>query len=109
MVKLGELSIFRTELMGISALLILICHLYGYVDLSVTVQYILSLGNIGVDCFLFLPGAGMWNSLLKVKSREIKYWYINRYLKLFIPYLTVILPLGILGDKRQPSSSRIAI
>ena len=102
MVKLGELSIFRTELMGISALLILICHLYGYVDLSVTVQYILSLGNIGVDCFLFLSGVGMWNSLLKVK-------YINRYLKLFIPYLTVILPLGILGDKRQPSSSRIAI
>ena len=51
MVKLGELSIFRTELMGISALLILICHLYGYVDLSVTVQYILSLGNIGVDYF----------------------------------------------------------
>ena len=101
MVKLGELSIFRTELMGISALLILICHLYGYVDLSVTVQYILSLGNIGVDCFLFLSGVGMWNSLLKVKSREIKYWYINRYLKLFIPYLTVILPLGILGDKRQ--------
>ena len=93
MVKLGELSIFRTELMGISALLILICHLYGYVDLSVTVQYILSLGNIGVDCFLFLSGVGMWNSLLKVKSREI----------------TVILPLGILGDKRQPSSSRIAI
>ena len=73
MVKLGELSIFRTELMGISALLILICHLYGYVDLSVTVQYILSLGNIGVDCFLFLSGVGMWNSLLKVKSREIKY------------------------------------
>ena len=34
MVKLGELSIFRTELMGISALCILICHLYGYVDLS---------------------------------------------------------------------------
>ena len=65
MVKLGELSIFRTELMGISALLILICHLYGYVDLSVTVQYILSLGNIGVDCFLFLSGVGMWNSLLK--------------------------------------------
>lgn len=54
MVKLGELSIFRTELMGISALCILICHLYGYVDLSVTVRYILSLGNVGVDLF-FIP------------------------------------------------------
>ena len=54
MVKLGELSIFRTELMGISALLILICHLYGYVDLSVTVQYILSLGNILSKGLLFL-------------------------------------------------------
>ena len=67
MVKLGELSIFRTELMGISALCILICHLYGYVDLSVTVRYILSLGNVGVDLFLFLSGMGMWNSLAKTK------------------------------------------
>ena len=96
MVKLGELSIFRTELMGISALCLLICHLYGYVDLSVTVRYILSLGNVGVDLFLFLSGMGMWNSLSKTKYGEIKYWYIHRYLKLFVPYLVAILPFDIL-------------
>lgn len=70
--------------------------MYGYVDLSVTVRYILSLGNVGVDLFLFLSGMGMWNSLSKTKCGAIKYWYIHRYLKLFVPYLVTILPFDIL-------------
>lgn len=53
-IESGELSAFRTELMGMSALLILICHVCGYVNLSKVALYTLSLGNIGVDLFLFL-------------------------------------------------------
>lgn len=90
--KLGELSVFRTELMGMSTLLILICHMCGYVNLSTVARYILSLGNIGVDLFLFLSGMGMWNSLSNGGYKGIRYWYIHRYLKLFIPYLIIILP-----------------
>lgn len=64
-IHLGDLSRYRTELMGLSAVLILICHAYAYVELPEVVRYMLSLGNMGVDLFLFLSGMGMWYSLSK--------------------------------------------
>ena len=62
-VNLGDLSRYRTELMGLSALLILICHSTAYIDMPSIVVYALSVANIGVDLFLFLSGMGMWYSL----------------------------------------------
>ena len=62
-VSLGDLSRYRTELMGFSALLILICHSTAYIDMPSIVVYALSVANIGVDLFLFLSGMGMWYSM----------------------------------------------
>lgn len=62
-VNLGDLSNYRTELMGFSALLILICHSTAYIDMPSIVVYAFSVANIGVDLFLFFSGMGMWYSL----------------------------------------------
>lgn len=93
-VNLGDLSRYRTELMGLSALLILICHSTAYIDMPSIVVYALSVANIGVDLFLFLSGMGMWYSLQKlhvtfcdVQNQSVDsggwiiYWYLNRYKK----------------------------
>lgn len=65
-VNLVDLSRFRTELMGISAMLILLCHSTAYIAMPIGVMYALSVANIGVDLFLFLSGVGMWYSLSKL-------------------------------------------
>ena len=63
--QLSKISEYRTELMGMSAILILICHSVAYIEMPRILHYVLSLGNIGVDLFLFLSGMGMWFSLTK--------------------------------------------
>ena len=63
--QLSKISEYRTELMGMSAMLILICHSVAYIEMPRILHYVLSLGNIGVDLFLFLSGMGMWFSLTK--------------------------------------------
>ena len=95
--NLSLLSKYRTELMGISALLILICHSVAYISMPNFMKYTLSLGNIGVDLFLFISGMGLWYSLEKFNSNNrgsawggILYWYKDRYKKLFVPYLLTI-------------------
>lgn len=95
-IELYRLSKYRKELMGFSALLILVCHAYAYIDLPPLLGYVLSIGNIGVDCFLFLSGMGLWYSLSKFKSGGGKNWYINRYKKLFIPYLLTKLTMDLI-------------
>lgn len=68
-VELYDLSKYRRELMGFSALMIFVCHAYAYIELLSVLGYALSIGNIGVDCFLFLSGLGMWYSLSKSQTR----------------------------------------
>ena len=66
-VNLSDLSRYRTELMGISAVLIMLCHSTAYIDMPLWFMYVLSLANIGVDFFLLLSGMGMWYSLSKLE------------------------------------------
>lgn len=94
--NLGEISRYRTELMGFSALLILFCHSIAYVKMPQVLSYAISFGNIGVDLFLFLSGMGMWFSLSKSDKSIIK-WYGDRYKKLIVPYLIVVLSIEIVN------------
>ena len=48
MMHLGGLSRYRTELMGLSAVLILVCHVYAYVELPGVMRYMLSLCNLSL-------------------------------------------------------------
>ena len=91
--QLHDISKYRTELMGLSALLILLCHSTAYIAMPGALRYSLAFGNIGVDLFLLLSGIGMWYSLSKPTTEGgVKHWYSSRYLKLFVPYLACMLP-----------------
>ena len=62
--NLNKISQHRQELMGFSAILILICHAVGNgVKMPTVLSILLNFGNIGVDIFLFLSGMGLLYSL----------------------------------------------
>ena len=62
--NLNLISKYRAELMGISTILILICHAAGNdVLMPKWLRYVVAQGAIGVDVFLFLSGMGLYHSL----------------------------------------------
>lgn len=91
---LHTISEYRTELMGLSAIMILVCHAAGN-DLAMPyyLRLIIAQGGIGVDIFLLLSGVGMYYSLSKV-VRGVNSWYLRRYAKLLIPYLIITIPFS---------------
>lgn len=97
--KTFYLSLFskhRQSLMGISAILILLCHASGNkVMMPHALSIILSRGSWGVDMFLLLSGIGLYYSLDR-PSVNIKKWYKNRYSRILIPYFVIIIPLKII-------------
>lgn len=95
-VRLSDLSTYRTQLMGIAALMIIICHANTYhVLLPNFLASLLRWGNLGVDIFLFLSGIGLYYSLnrrqLCTRSDYISF-YKRRFTRILIPYWMVYLP-----------------
>lgn len=90
--NLKLLSDYRSELMGIATIGILMCHAHAYdVSLPFGIEKIFGLGQIGVLLFFFLSGMGLSFSLDKCeysKSRIIK-WYKKRFVRLLIPYFVI--------------------
>lgn len=94
---LGLLSRHRCELMGISAVGIILCHAHAHgVYLPTPFSQLLSLGGLGTLMFFFLSGFGLYFSLNK-RTISIGQWYKNRFLKLFIPYSIVYVPFLIIS------------
>lgn len=96
-IDLSLLSKYRTELMGFSAIGILLCHACGNnVAMPPVLWQICSLGQIGVSLFFLLSGMGLYYSLVKqdlsTKQDGIIRWYRVRYIKLLVPYLIMALP-----------------
>lgn len=90
-------SKYRTELMGVATLLIIICHAPAYnVIMPQWLSTILSNGGFGVDIFLFLSGMGIYNSYMSnLKKGNVFYWLFKRYMRIIIPYILIVLPLFI--------------
>lgn len=62
--NLNLISKYRAELMGVSTLLILICHAAGNdVLMPKWLMYVVAQAQLGVDIFLFLSGMGLYYSL----------------------------------------------
>lgn len=87
--ELMDILKYRRQLMGISAIFILICHTIAYVDMPSIFKYIFAFGNIGVDLFFLLSGIGIFYSLSSNKTNTYK-WYLHRFKKLMIPYFIII-------------------
>ena len=77
--------------MGVCAIGILICHVTQIVQLSGLLRFIVSLGNYGVEGFMFLSGIGLHQSLLK-KNYSLTRWYARRLERVFSPYLILAIP-----------------
>lgn len=70
--NLSLLSTYRKELMGVSAIAVILCHANGRgVLLPPILQHVFDFGNLGVDVFLLLSGIGMYFSLGGADSFKI--------------------------------------
>lgn len=90
--NLKEISTHRTELMGLSAIAILVCHApVNKVAMPSILATFIAMGGYGVDIFLFLSGMGLWYSLNKIDNQHGKViqWYSRRYKRLLVPYLII--------------------
>ena len=97
--NLSVYSKYRTQIMGLAAIMIIVCHIRGF-DLSHVplLEKLLWFGNYGVEFFLFVSGIGMYYSLTK-KDVSILQWYKKRYVRIGVPFLLIaisIYPLRIL-------------
>ncbi len=100
--NLSLLSDYRTEIMGFAALCIILCHAnVAGVSMPAPIHYLLGLGNVGVDIFLFVSGLGMYYSLAKrgiINCKEhlnrggVKCWYLDRYRRILVPYFIITFP-----------------
>lgn len=96
--NLGLFSQYRSELMGIATLLIIICHMPAFgVQMPQWMSKIIGSGGFGVDIFLFLSGMGIYNSYLynNQNGHSLLYWFFKRYTRIIIPLALIILPIWI--------------
>lgn len=96
MFNLYIFSKYRSELMGIATILIIICHAPLYkVSMPQWLNVLASNGGFGVDIFLFLSGMGIYNSYTsnKKKKKTVFYWYLKKYLRIIIPLLLIVIPI----------------
>ena len=93
------LSKYRTELMGIATILVLLCHARpNGVVLPDLVLTIMGLGQFGVQVFLFLSGIGIYYSLNSSKQNvKLITWYKKRFVRLFLPYLIICGPILVIS------------
>ncbi len=80
-------SKYRTQLMGISMLWIMLFHNFFKWTDSNWVKTLIDHGNVGVDIFLFLSGVGLYYSY--EKKGNIGEYYKRRIVRLLIPYFVL--------------------
>lgn len=98
-VSLSDVSKYRTHLMGLSAILILLVHAYVHwkTILSPIICKVLEQGNYGVDIFFFVSGVGLTYSISKIENdrvltiNNITTWLKHRYKKILLPYCLITL------------------
>lgn len=72
MLNLAIYSRFRTQIMGVATIFIILCHANENIEhLPDILRRILVYGNYGVDIFLFVSGMGMFYSLNSIKGKNI--------------------------------------
>lgn len=88
----------RQLVMGIAALMIYFAHAYAIVPVDGVVAKLLSLGNLGVDIFLFASGFGMYYSLRNMGRLSLRQFYWKRFVRVRVPFLLISVPVYLLLD-----------
>lgn len=94
---LALISKFRSELMGIAAIGILICHAGANgVELGLFLS-IFNMGQLGNALFFMLSGYGLYFSLAKMPftCSNIIMWYKKRLVRILVPYIIWCIPFFI--------------
>ena len=89
----GLLSEYRREIMGIATLLVMCCHSTFQWSDSFFIKIIrtaFTSGNVGVELFLLLSGAGLCFAYEKRSS--LGRFYLHRYVRILVPYLLLCIP-----------------
>lgn len=97
----GHLSKYRSELMGVFCIWIMLHHskdVITYPSWLEPLREFFVRGNVGVDAFLILSGVGLYFAYSKLKTaeprtgRRLWQFYVRRFVRLFIPYLLLAAP-----------------
>lgn len=96
-INMQSLSLYRTELMGLAAILIIVCHSTQGpcpIDSVGVLHKLVVAGNYGVDIFLLLSGVGLCYSLEHLYEGEggLKRWYKRRFIRIMVPYFILVVP-----------------
>ncbi|MBP5465341.1 MAG: acyltransferase [Treponema sp.] len=83
------ISRFRTEIMGIAILFVLIrhCDSFSWGFLQSPIQQLISVFSCGVDIFLFVSGFGLYFSMKKDKS--VLRFYKRRFVRIIPEYICI--------------------
>lgn len=96
----GLLSKYRTKLMGIAIIWIMLYHgnEIGMIlpEPLEIINFVLEKGRGGVEIFLFLSGLGLYYSYSK--NPDMKRFYRRRIVRVIFPYLLISLPFWIGQD-----------
>ena len=91
--NLSVYSRYRTQIMGLAAIMIIICHIRG-IDYSYVpfLEKLLWFGNYGVEIFLFVSGLGMYYSLTQ-QDYSLTQWYKRRYVRITVPFVLIAISI----------------
>lgn len=93
----GKIMKHRNSIYAITAVWIVFFHIYEllFMPKYFGIRHILSIGNAGVDIFLFLSAIGLSFS---VEKNILKDFYKNRMVRIFVPWLLITVPYFILFE-----------
>lgn len=86
-----KISEYRTFMMGIAILWIMLFHTTGIFEVSLPIRIFQKSGNMGVDIFFFVSSYGLYYSMKK--NQSIKDWYIRRFKRIYPSFVVVTLIL----------------
>lgn len=94
------LSKYRTEIMGMAALMIVLYHVFNWELMPEYSKYVFRFAHIGVDIFLFLSAIGLCYSLDKMSSGSgisLKQFYKKRLIRIFPAYFICVTLFAIIN------------
>lgn len=83
-----QLSLFRQEIIGIAAILIVVGHSQDFIaGCAPQLAKMIGYGSVGINIFAFLSGIGLHFSMDKCQS--VAHFYHRRICRVFLPYLLI--------------------
>lgn len=101
----GLLSKYRTELMGIASLWVMLHHnFFDWPPMLSSLQNLSSYGSLAVDIFLLMSGIGLYFAFEKCPP-PLTQFYRKRLSRVLVPYLLLTTPYWLWLDVCEGSGN----